>query len=76
MVPNDALTNAIRSLGFTFKRQTDRMMVWKRKGSTDRIMIRRNQFHSEEYSRILLKQAGMNPLEIDRFISGVNTSCH
>lgn len=72
MIQNDALINALRSLGYRFKKQTDRMMLYKRSGSSDRVMVRRNSAHSPEYARTVLKQAGMPPDQIDSFINSTN----
>ena len=30
MVPNDSLINALRELGYSYKTQTDRMLVYKK----------------------------------------------
>lgn len=69
MVPNDALINAVRSLGFRFKKQTQRTSLYKQPGTTKRVLIRRNARHDERYARVLLAQAGMRPRQIDRFIA-------
>jgi len=68
VVPNEALTRALRSLNFTFKRQADRVMIWKQRGSTLRVAVRRNALHDETYARTILKQAGMAEADIDNFI--------
>jgi hypothetical protein len=68
VIRNDALINAIRSLNFTFKRQTDRVDLYRKRGSTLRVAIRRNQLHDEAYTRTLLFQAGMSQSEVDKFI--------
>lgn len=73
MIPSDALTNALRSLNFKFKRQADRVMIWKQRGSTLRVSVRRNRFHDPDYARIVLKQAGMSPEDIENFINSANT---
>ena len=69
MIPNDALTNALRSLGFVFKRQTERVKLWKRRGSTSRVTVRANSSHDEDYARAILRQAGMPTEAIERFIA-------
>jgi hypothetical protein len=70
MVSNDAVTKILRKLKFRYKTTTDRMVVWKQAGSTKRVLVRRNQGHDEDYVRVLLRQAGMNPTEIESFIAG------
>jgi len=72
VVPNDAITNALRGLNFTFKKQTDRMMVWRQRGTQVRVLVRRNASHDEEYARTLLRQAGMPEHEIQAFLNSCN----
>lgn len=50
MVPHDALINALRSLKFEFKRQADRVDLYKQRGTTARVAVRRNQWHDETYA--------------------------
>ena len=69
MIPNDALINAVRDQGFTFKKQTERVVIYKERGTTARVAIRRNVMHDELYVRILLRQAGMPADKIERFIT-------
>jgi hypothetical protein len=40
MVPNDALINALRSLNFEFKVQSDRVMLYKKRGMSTRVGVR------------------------------------
>lgn len=74
MIPNDTLINALRSLNFRFKRQTDRVAIYKQKGTTLRVAIRRNQLHDETYTRTVLRQAGMALADINNFISSAKRS--
>lgn len=69
MIPNDALTNALRSLGFTFKRQGERVMIWKKRGTTQRAEIRRIDLHDDAVARSILLRAGMPAVEVDAFIA-------
>ena len=73
MVPNDALINVLRDQGYTFKRQTDRVMLYKRRGGTQRVQVRRNACHDKKYVRILLAQAGMGQADIDNFIASADS---
>ena len=75
MISNAALTNALRSLNFTFKRQTDRVMIWKQRGTTLRVSVRRHSTHDNEYSAVVLRQAGMSEEEIAAFI-GCTSNAH
>ena len=76
MIPNDALINALRSLGFEFKKQCDRVNIWKKAGSTLRSSVRRNAYHSEEYAESILRQAGMPDAAIRVFIAQCRTGRH
>jgi len=51
-------------------------MIWKKRGSTVRVAVRRHDFHDEQYARIVLSQAGMPPGEIETFIRSVNQGRH
>jgi hypothetical protein len=59
VIPNDALINALRHLSFTFKRQADRVMIYKKRGSTRRVEVRRYDLHDEHYARAA--DAQLNP---------------
>jgi hypothetical protein len=76
VIPNDALINALRSLKFKFKRQADRVEIWKQSGSTCRVEVRRHDYHDETAVRIILKHAGMPDAEIQAFIESAKTKNH
>lgn len=61
-----------RSLNYSFKRQTDRIDVYKERGSTRRVLIKKSASHTPEYARSILRSAGMDEEEIERFLAGVN----
>jgi hypothetical protein len=70
VIPNDALINFLRTeLDFHFKRQSDRVMLYKKRGSTQRVEIRGVSAHDETVVRSLLKRAGASQDAIERFIS-------
>jgi hypothetical protein len=69
VIPHDALINALRSLHFRFKRQADRVEIYKQSGSTRRVEVRRHDWHDETVVRTLLRQAGMPPNDINAFIA-------
>ena len=76
MIPNDALINALRSLDYHYKGQSDRVVLYKKRGSTKRIEVRRITLHDENAVKITLKFAGMDPDEIERFIAAYRTNQH
>ena len=72
MVRHEALIDALRRCGYTFKRQTDRVQIYKKRGSTHRVALRRSHSCSPEYARKLLRSAGMDEAELEAFISEVD----
>ena len=76
MIPHDAVLNALRKLNFSFKRQTDRVDLYKQKGTPRRVTLNRNAMHDPMYVRILLKQAGMSEADIEAFIQETDKRLH
>ena len=76
MIPNDALTNALRSLKFEFKDQTQRVTIWKQKGTTKRVIVHKRDFHDEITARSVLTQAGMPLGAIQQFIETARRRRH
>ena len=72
VVSNDKLINALRSLDYTFKRQADRVMLYRQRGGTKRVAVRRRDLHDEDYVRVVLRQAGMPDENIELFIRSCN----
>ena len=54
--------------GFEFKKQSDRVMLYKQRGTTKRVEVRRNQAHEDDSARVILKQAGMASEDVEQFI--------
>lgn len=69
MISHECLINGVRSKGFSFKTMGDRASIYRQKGSTRIINISRHTNHEVEYAKAVLRQAGMNLDEIERFIS-------
>lgn len=76
MIPHDALINALRDLGFRFKRQADRVEIYKQQGTTRRVEIRRHNWHDETAARTILRQAGMAAERINEFIVATKQTRH
>lgn len=72
MIPNDALINILRSQNFTFKRQTDRINLYRQRGGTTRVAVKKSQFHTPEYARSVLRIAGVDDNRIKRFLAQYN----
>jgi hypothetical protein len=69
VVPNTALINALRSLNFEYKRMADRVCIYKQKGSTKRVVVRKHTDHDDDYAKVILMQAGMEPELIEKFVA-------
>ncbi|MGH9638272.1 MAG: hypothetical protein ACRD72_25845 [Candidatus Angelobacter sp.] len=76
MIHNTKLINALRSLNYTFKRQADRVCIYKQRGTTRRVAVRRHDWHDEEYVRTLLRSAGMPLDDVERFIIETRETKH
>ena len=73
MVPNDALISVLRrKLNYKFKRQTERVNVYKERGSTRRALIKKSAWHTPEYARSILRSAGMDEEDIEQFLAQIN----
>lgn len=69
MIQRDALINAIRELGYHFKRQAPRTELYKKAGSTNRLHITRRKSLAPEDARSILLHAGMPLEEVERFLA-------
>ena len=69
MVQRSNIINVLRRLGYKYKDQTKRMTLYKKEGSTQRVLIPRSSLVMPEQARSILRQAGMPDEEVERFIS-------
>jgi len=69
MIARQRLRNKLLELGYSFSLRTKRVEIHRKKGSTKRIELTHQREFSEEYVRIVLRQAGLNQEEIERFIA-------
>lgn len=76
MVSNEALVNGLRSLGYSYKDRSDRMEMYKQRGSVRRVMVRRHRNHTEQYAAEVLRQAGMPPEDIEAFLKETRVTAH
>lgn len=68
MIPRERLINKLRELGFTFDRQADRVELYKKKGDTQRVTVRRKDCLAEETVKQTLAQCGMSAADILSFM--------
>jgi len=52
------------------------MMIYRQRGTTKRVEVRRHNWHDEEYCAILLRQAGMPEDEVAKFIAATSETVH
>lgn len=76
MVAREHLINAIRSKGFHFKRQADRVELYKQAGTTVRVEIRRKDFIDRSAAIHVLKTSGHTEDEIQRFLAECDNTHH
>lgn len=67
MLRTERLQRRIREAGFTFDRQADRVMIW-RKGIL-RVNLPRRDSVPEVRARAILEQAGLSPADIEDFLA-------
>jgi hypothetical protein len=67
----------IRQAGWKFKRQADRVELYKKPGSdVQRLQVQRRDLLLLDYVRVVLKQAGLQPAEIEAFLrDAVKSQC-
>lgn len=71
-IQTEAIRNFLRANGFSFDRQADRVMLWKK--GTQRAALNRKDWVTEATARQTLQNAGFAKDVIDRFI-GECRSC-
>ena len=68
MVPPSALVRVLRDAGFVFKRAGRRRDTWKRRGSTDVVLVLTGAV-SDSIATTVLLQAKFSKPEIERFFA-------
>lgn len=66
MLTRESVINKIRQLGFSFKRQADRVDIWRR--GTDTISLPRRDRIDEDWVRRQFAYLGLSRDEIEQFI--------
>lgn len=75
MVPRERLINKLRELNYTYADQTDKSVLWRKKGGTHSVWIPRKQDPlSATYVANVLRQCGVAPPEIEIFLA--QNRCH
>jgi hypothetical protein len=67
-IPQTCILNLLRDKGYSFRKQTDKRMVYKKGGCTP-VLVPRSTMLAEETAKALLNQLGVPAPEIANFIS-------
>lgn len=73
MVRRRAFVNKIRSLGYAYKSQQKRTMLYRRKGSTLYISVPRADLVEDAFVKNALRQSGVSNDEIEQFIASAKS---
>jgi hypothetical protein len=73
-IPRQHLINRLRELGFTFRKRTGRVELYRCAATARRVEIVRKDLLDEEAVRSILRQSGVEREEIERFIGETRTS--
>lgn len=77
MIPNTALINFLRTeLDYHYKWQSDRICLYRKRGSTSRVEVRRITMHDETVVRSMLLRAGARLEDVERFIAQYKVNQH
>jgi hypothetical protein len=69
MVLRDTFINKIRDLNYTLNNETKRVHIFRKKGGTHYITVKKTDKLEDEYVRSSLQQAGLSQKEADTFIA-------
>lgn len=76
MVRRDKLINAVKSKGFKFKRQTERIDLYKQTGTSKRVEIRKRDLFDRKSAVHILRTAGFGDQELKDFLGECDETCH
>jgi len=68
MVPRQQFINKLRELDYTFKDQTKRGYIWRKKGGQHFIYVTKADLIEDEVVASALRQAGLKEDEIQSFL--------
>lgn len=70
-VPTPQLVQRLRDAGYRFKRQADRVQIYKESGSTRRVNVPRRDFVTDNDARAILRNAGLTDGQVEKFLEDV-----
>lgn len=69
MIRRETFYNKLGELGYRFKRQTDRVLLYKKPNNPTFVTVPRRDLIDEDYVRTTLRVCGCSLDEIERFIT-------
>ena len=68
LIPQSRFIETLRELGYTFKVQRRTHMLYRRRGSTNRVAVPRQRLLAEDYVRTTLRRVGAAAEQIEALI--------
>jgi hypothetical protein len=68
-ISRQCVINKLRELGYSFHERKKRVEIWRRSGSTHRVLLDTRKILSELYVRTTLGYCGISRNEIEEFIN-------
>ena len=69
-ISREQVVNRIGDAGFKYHSETKRVELYRKKGTQDYVVVPRHDLLPETSVRIILRQAGLEPEQIEEFIKG------
>ena len=73
IVRRQTFINKIRALGYAYKSQQKRTMLYRRKGSTQYISVPRPELLEDAFVKNTLRQSGVSTDEIEQFLKSAKS---
>lgn len=69
VIRREHFCNKLKELGYRYKRETDRVSLWKKPGNPSFVTVPRRDLVDEDYVRATLRMSGCNRQDIETFIT-------
>lgn len=67
-IPRGEVINRLREAGYSYKRKGERVEIHRQSGTGQRVNVTLRNFLDEDEARVVLKQAGLTPAQVDAFL--------
>lgn len=68
MIRREHFCNKRKELGYRYKRETDRVSLWKKPGNPSFVAVPCRDLVDEDYVRATLRMCGCSPQDVETFI--------